>query len=102
FEGVHLVQIAPPRQALAFGVELKAGEVSDGAGGSVLARNPLGIEERQRAGFDGNLHRRVQEFLRGPAGIHGNLDRGGGRRSSGNFGLLRERGSSAYSHGKRG
>src|SRR5262249_43507359 len=101
-QGVHVVEIAPPSEALAFGVELKAGEISDGAGGSVLARNPLGIVERERTGFDRNLQGRMQEFLRGTAGVHGNLDRGGSGCGSGNFALLSECGSSAQGHGKRG
>ena len=64
-EGVHVDQVAPPRDGFSIGGELEAGDVGDGAGGAVVAGDPLRVDERERAGLYGDGERRADEAARG-------------------------------------
>ncbi len=73
-DGEAVEQIAAPFQSLAAGGEFEAGEVDDGAVGSMLAGNPLGIIEGQVAGAGGNLQLGVEDFAGGRSGVYGDGD----------------------------
>src|ERR1039458_2288064 len=75
-EGVHVVAVAPPGNALAARLDLEAYQVGDGAGGTVLAGDPFGIQERHGAGLGGHGHSHMEEAPCGVGGIHLQLDRG--------------------------
>src|ERR1035441_2440628 len=74
-EGVHVVAVAPPGNALAGRLDLEAYQVGDGAGGTVLAGDPFGIQERHGAGLGGHGHSHMEEAPCGVGGIHLQLDR---------------------------
>ena len=63
-EGPAVEQIAAPLERLAIGGKRESSEILDGAGGAVLAGNPLGIVERQVPGVAGMV-RRAWKILRG-------------------------------------
>ena len=79
-EGVHIQQIALPRNGLAVRLEFEAGEACDGPIGSVLAGNPFGIVKRQRPRFDGNDFVSAQELLLSPGCVYRDRDRLAGQR----------------------
>ena len=62
FEEVFVV--AAPGEGLAVGGEDDAGDVVDGAGGAVVAGDPLGGGEGDRAGFDGDVDFTSYSFFR--------------------------------------
>jgi hypothetical protein len=75
-ELVEVGVVAAPRKDLAVGGEDDAGDVIDWAGGAVVARDPLGSGEGERAGFDGEVDLGVVELARGFGEVGGDLDGG--------------------------
>ena len=71
-------QVALPGNVFAVGLEFEAGKIGDGAVGPMVAGNPLGIVESERARLDGNHQMRVKQFLRRLRGVDGERD-GAGR-----------------------
>src|SRR5437762_7575232 len=75
-----ILQVAPPLERLAIEEKLQSRKVFDGAGGTVLARNPFWVVERQRARRSRDLHAHVKYFARSFGRIQADGDaRGGGR-----------------------
>ena len=75
-ELVEVVVVAAPGEGLAVGGEDDAGDVVDGAGGAVVAGDPLGRGEGDGAGLDGEVDLGVVELARGVGEIGGDLDGG--------------------------
>ncbi len=63
-EAVHIHVITAPGEILAVGANYDAGEIVDGPGGPVVARNPLRIFERQRTGGHRYLQMSMQQMAR--------------------------------------
>jgi hypothetical protein len=68
-KGEDIEQIALPRDRLAAGLELEACDAADGAVWLVIAGNPFGIVDSQRAWFDWDHFMTAQELLLGPGRI---------------------------------
>ena len=75
-EGEHVNVIPPPGDRLAQGAHFQAAQVGDRAVRLVLARNPFRVKQRDRAGMDGELQMRVQNFPRRIRGVHFQFDGG--------------------------
>src|SRR5262249_17983461 len=77
---------APPRQRLAGGGEVQAGQVDDRSGRLVFALDPLGVVERQRPGAGGDDQVGPVQPARRLGGVHVEHDRprlGGAERGGG-------------------
>ena len=72
-------QVAPPGESLAIGGELQPGQILNRAGRAMLAGNPFGIVESERARLGGNGHPRMKDLSRRFRGIHGETDLRSGR-----------------------
>src|SRR5580658_6649997 len=90
-EGEAVEQVAAPFQRLASGKEFQAREIDDRAVGGVLARDPLGVVEREVAGSRGNFQRGMENLAGSRAGVDGDGD-GGGSCGCGCSGYCGERG----------
>ncbi len=103
-EEVHFVQIAPPAQSLSVSEELQPCEISDGAGWTMLAGNPLGKNQLDVTSRHRNLQLRMQDFFWRVRGVHHELDRLRRRRVCGRLrlALLRERGKRAQAQHEQG
>jgi hypothetical protein len=75
-ELVEVFVVATPGEDLAVGGEDDAGDLVDGAGGAVVAGNPLGCGERDQAGLDGDVDVGMVELARGVGEVRGDLDGG--------------------------
>ena len=75
-ELVEVFIVASPGKDFAVGGEDDAGDVVDGAGGAVVAGDPLRRGEGDGAGLDGNVDLSVVELARGVGEIGSDLDRG--------------------------
>ena len=75
-DGESVLEVAPPFERLSVGLEEKSGKIDDGAVGSVLARNPLRVVQREVAGSGWDFQRGVEDFARSVRGVDGNGDRG--------------------------
>ncbi len=75
-ELVEVGVVAAPGEGLAVGGEDDAGDVVDGAGGAVVAGDPLGGGEGDGAGFDGEVDLGVVELARRVGEVGGDLDGG--------------------------
>ena len=64
-ELVEVLVVAAPGKDLAVGGEDDAGDLIDGAGGAVVAGDPLGRGEGDGAGVDGDIDLGVEELARG-------------------------------------
>ena len=108
-ELIEVDVVATPGEAIAACVELDAGDVGDGAGGGVIAGDPLRHDEAVVAGFDGKIDLGVEEAARGFGEIGGDLDGSllgqqhtGTERGEGGDGGEREHGGSGEAgHGRR-
>jgi hypothetical protein len=49
-DAVHIDIIAAPRESLTVGANYDSSEIVDGAGGAVVARNPLRVFQGERTG----------------------------------------------------
>ena len=63
--GEHVDFVALPLDGLTVCRDEEAGHVFDGAGGAVLAGDPLGIDDGERAGGDGHGLGGVEDFAGG-------------------------------------
>jgi hypothetical protein len=75
-ELVEVFIVAAPGEDLSVGGEDDSGYLVDGAGGAVVAGNPLGCGEGDGAGFDGDVDFGVVKLARGFREVRGDLDRG--------------------------
>src|ERR1700733_472694 len=75
-EFVQVFIVAAPGENLAVGGEDDAGDVVDGAGGAVVARDPLGGGKGDGAGFDGDVNLGVVELAGTIGEVGGDLDGG--------------------------
>jgi len=73
-EFVEVLVVATPGKDLAVGGEDDAGDVVDGAGGTVVAGNPLGSGKRDRAGLDGDVDLGVVDLAGGFGEVGGDAD----------------------------
>jgi len=69
-KGETVEQIPTPLQRLTPRGKLQTGQIRDWAGGSVLARNPLRVVQRQGPGLSRNVHLGVDHFARSIRRIH--------------------------------
>jgi hypothetical protein len=75
-ELVEVFIVATPGEDLAVGGEDDAGDVVDGAGGAMVAGDPLGRGEGDGAGLDGDVDLGVVELAGGVGEVGGDLDGG--------------------------
>ena len=75
-ELVEVDVVATPGEGLAVGGEDDAGDLADGAGGAVVAGDPLGRGEGDGAGGDGDVDLGVVELAWGLGEVGGDLDGG--------------------------
>src|SRR5277367_6603848 len=75
-EFVQVFIVAASRENFAVGGEDDAGDVVDGTGGAVVARNPLGGNEGDGAGCDGDVNLGVVELAGTIGEVGGDLDGG--------------------------
>jgi hypothetical protein len=77
-EGVHIDFVTVPCDRLAVDLQFEGGELVDGAGGSVFAGDPLGVEECERSGRDGDFEVGVEQAFGCFTSVEGDFD-GSGR-----------------------
>ena len=75
-ELVEVFVVAAPGEDFAVGGEDDAGDVVDGAGGAMVAGDPLGGGEGDGAGLDGDVDLGVVELAGGVGEVGGDLDGG--------------------------
>ena len=75
-ELVEVFLVAAPGKNFAVGGEDNAGDVVDGAGGAMVAGDPLGRGEGDGAGSDGDVDLGVVELAGGVGEVRGDLDGG--------------------------
>ena len=97
---VHVDRVARPAQRLAARGEMQARDVGERSGRAVLARDPLGVDQRERPGLDRNRELRVEDLARRLAGVHGERDRAARIACARGRGE-RERGSASCERGNR-
>ena len=73
-EGVDVEEVALPGDLLAVSHEVQAGDGVQRAVGAVLAGDPLGVVEGERAGLHGDDFVDMENLLRGVGGVHGEGD----------------------------
>jgi len=84
-EGVDVKEATLPGDFFAVGGEMEANEGGDRAVGAVLARDPLGVVESERARADGDDFFDVEDFVRGVGGVDCERDRAGLGLGGGNY-----------------
>ena len=71
----HVHRIAHPGNAASVGRDGETHHVDHGTGGTVLAGNPLRIQQRHRAGFHRHRNMHVKQPPRSFTGVHAHMDR---------------------------